>query len=208
MVRRFIEEKNVRGGQEKCGEEEAHFPSSREGSAKRAEGIVPKTQSFEYFPRQGGKDVPIAKSEFLDGMVVSLQENSPLLLGIGGEMRDVIFERGEMFLYLGDARTLLQKIEYAPFSQLDHVLWKIPQGESLGDLHSSVIRRDETEYAAKKCGFSGSVVADKTEAASRGNRPIESREDAVLAKGQRKSGDADHGMPPFCRMRRIRGKTD
>jgi hypothetical protein len=30
----------------------------------------------------------------------------------------------------------------------------------------------------------------------------------VLAEGQRKSGDADHGMPPFCRIRCIRGKAD
>jgi hypothetical protein len=139
-------------------------------------------------------------------MVMSFQEDSSLSPASAGEMRDVFFERGEPLFHLGDARTFLQKIEHDPFSQLDHVLWKISQGESLGGLHSSVVRRDEAEYAAKKCGFSSSVVADKAEAASRGDRPIESREDAVLAEGQRKSGDADHGMPPFCRNTLHQGK--
>ena len=186
MVRRLVEEHDIRLGEEDDGEHDPHLPAAGEITAVLLEIAVPKSESGEDLPGLCRKGVTVLRVESGHGVLILLQE---LLV-----VRIVRFGMGERLL--AALHRLFQVREAALSAEIVHQRYRFELDEVLGEvadrhffavryLDRSRIEIDVAENRPQEGRLPRSVVADEADPTPIRDRPVDPLED--LPVGEREA---------------------
>ncbi len=185
VVRRLVEEHDVRLGKEDDGEHDPHLPAAGEIAAVLLEIAVPESEAGEDLLGSCRKGVTVLRVETGDGVFVVLQEFLVVRI-VGAGMGERLLAALHRLLQVREAALLPEIVHQRDGFELDEVLGEVADRHpfSVGDLDRSRIQIDAAEDRPQEGRLPGSVVAHEADPAPVRDRPVDPVEDLPVGKGE------------------------
>jgi len=200
MVSGFVEEHDVRLGEEDDREENAHLPPSGKLPAVAVEILFPETETLEDLPGSDLEGISVAGIEAGQGRLVFFEELPvssgrlfPVRFRCDGSAGEAAGPGGDLLLAIpdgcfqrGDAASILEEIHEGDGIEFHQILGQVGQGAvpAVGDLDGAAVEFQCAQDGLQQGGLSGAVVSHQTDPAPIRNAPGDIREDRLFPKGE------------------------